>query len=155
MFAWLLGAALSLAPAPPASPPAAPPSAEEVFHIPPALQQALPEQVVAPAGASRQQRLSRLVRFMFHPDGLGMRYAHDGDSTVAEAWEIREGNWLSFTLMTVALARAIGQDAYGQETSRTLSCYSEGDTLCFSNHVNAGVRVHQHRYSVDVASDNV
>ncbi|WP_238346045.1 tetratricopeptide repeat protein [Luteimonas saliphila] len=119
------------------------------------MRQALHEQVIAQGGASRQQRLSRLVRFMFHPDGLGMRYRHDADFTVAEAWQTREGNCLSFTLMTIALARAAGLDAYGQEINRTLSWYSEGDTLYFSNHVNAGIRIHQQRYSVDVASDNV
>lgn len=161
MFAWLLGAALTLAPAiapapapPPVPDPPAPPSAEEIFAIPAALRQALHEQVVADGG-SDHQRLSRLVRFMFDPEGLGMRYQHDGNFTVAEAWQSRKGNCLSFTLMTIALARAAGLDAYGQEISRTLSWYSEGDTLYFSNHVNTGVQIHRQRYSVDVASDSV
>src|SRR5690606_40754536 len=45
--------------------------------------------------------------------------------------------------------------AYGQEIARSLSWYAEGDTLYFSNHVNAGVRIGPHEYTVDVGSDSV
>lgn len=168
MFASLLGIALALAPvapmpppsAPPSPPPAVeavvpPPSIEDVFAIPPALREALQAQVVVPGGNSDQQRLDRLVRFLFHPAGLGMTYQHDADHTVAEAWRTRKANCMSFTLLTIALAREAGIEAYGQEIDRILSWYREGDTLYFSNHVNAGIRAGGHRYTVDVASDSI
>lgn len=172
MFAPLLGITLAIgaftappAPAMPSAPPAtegavgsiapAPPSLAQAMAIPAALEAALQEQVIVPGGKSDQQRLQRLVRFLFAPEGLGMTYQHDADHTVEEAWRTRRANCLSFTLLTIALARRAGIDAYGQEISRTLAWYSEGDTVYFSNHVNAGVRIGGHRYSVDVASDSV
>lgn len=157
MFTWLLTAALALAPATTDAPPQAaepPPSPEQVLAIPDDLRGVLHARVIA-QGGSDQQRLARLVSFMFDPDGLGMTYQHDGNHTVAEAWRTRKANCLTFTLLTIALAREAGIDAYGQEIARTLSWYSEGDTLYFSNHVNAGIRVSQHRFSIDVASDSV
>jgi len=176
MFASLLGIALALAPAVPAPPlsappprseerllaaplakdvvPAPPPS-EEVFAIPPALRAELHARVIVPAGNSDQQRLNRLVRFLFDPAGLGMGYQHDADHTVTEAWQTRKANCLSFTLLTIALAREAGIDAYGQEINRILAWYRDGDTLYFSNHVNAGIRAGGHRYTVDVASDSI
>ena len=160
MFTWLLTAALALAPATTDTPPQPaellqPPSPEQVLAIPDDLRAVLHARVVVQGGASDQQRLERLVRFMFDPDGLGMIYQHDGNYTVAEAWRTRKANCLTFTLLTIALAREAGIDAYGQEIARTLSWYSEGDTLYFSNHVNTGIRVNQHRFSIDVASDSV
>jgi len=158
MFTWLLTAALALAPATTDAPLASelqpPPSPEQVLAIPDDLRDVLRARVVA-QGGSDQQRLARLVSFLFDPDGLDMAYQHDGNYTVAEAWRTRKANCLTFTLLTIALAREAGIDAYGQEIARTLSWYSEGDTLYFSNHVNAGIRVSQHRFSIDVASDSV
>lgn len=155
MFAWILTAALAVAPAPVASidPPLVP-SREEILAVPPALRAELQEHVISPGGGE-ERRLSRLAGFLFDPEGLGMSYQPDADHTVSEAWQTRRANCLTFTLLTIALAREAGLDAYGQEITRTLSWYSEGDTLYFSNHVNAGIRIRQHRFSVDVASDNV
>jgi len=171
MLASLLGIALAIAPgvATPSPPgpaatappsielvaPAPPPSAGEVFSIPPALREALHEQVIVPGGNSDQQRLTRLMRFLFDPAGLGMAYQHDADHTVSEAWQTRKANCLSFTLLTIALAREAGIDAFGQEIPRILSWYREGDTLYFSNHVNTGLRAGGQRYTIDVASDSI
>ena len=158
MIAWLLAAALAAAPATPAAPaidPAPPvPTPEQVMALPPPLAQALRTQVVdrTPRGMAR---LERLVAFMYEPDGLGIQYRHDANHTVAETWATREANCLSFTLLTIALARAAGVEAYGQEIARTLSWFAEGDTLYFSNHVNAGIRIGRHEYTVDVGSDSL
>lgn len=158
MFAALLGIALAIAPTAPLTLPAdtpPPPTLEEVFAIPPELRQALQERVIAGGKGSERQRVARLAQFLFSPDGLGMRYRADADFTVAEAWQTREANCLTYTILTIALARAAGIEAYGQEINRTLTWYAEGDTLYFSNHVNAGVFADSHRYSLDVASDSV
>lgn len=160
MIASLLGMALAIAPAlapPPQAPPAIPPppAIEEVFAIPPDLRRSLHEDVASRRAHSDEQRLDALVRYLFAADGLGMRYRHDADHTVAESYRTREANCLSFTLLTIALARDLGIEAYGQEIRRVLGWYREGDTLYFSNHVNAGVHVAGRRLSVDVASDQV
>jgi Flp pilus assembly protein TadD len=166
MNAWLLAAALAASPAPQEALPLAPPAIEvpaveaslpspdEVMALPPALLDALKTRVIdrTPRGMGR---LERLVAFLHDPDGLGIQYRHDADYTVAEVWEKRQANCLSFTLLTIALARAAGFEAYPQEIARTLSWYSDGETLYFSNHVNAGVRIGPHEYTVDVASDSV
>jgi len=167
MFASLLGIALAVAPV--VTPPSAtsaspasieavattPPRAEEVLAIPSALRQALHAQVVVPGGNSGQQRLDRLVHFLFDPAGLGMSYQYDADYTVTEAWQTRKANCLTFTLLAIALAREVGIDAYGQEIPRILTWSREGNTLYLSNHVNAGVHAGGSRYSLDVASDSI
>lgn len=157
--AWLLAAALALAPqAEPAlrQAPAveAPVPPEQVLALPASLRAALQDQVVA-RSAPGEPRMRRLAEFLFAGDGIALSYAHDADLTVAQAWDTRKANCLTFTLLAVALAREAGLDAYGQEIPRTLSWYSEGDTVYFSNHVNVGVRIGMHRYSLDVASDRV
>jgi Flp pilus assembly protein TadD len=155
MFDWLLVATLALSPtaAEPVPAVVVPPAAQ-VMEIPAPLREALQREVIArsPRGLAR---LERLVAFLYDPEGLDIRYRHDADHTVAETWATRQANCLSFTLLTIALAREAGLEAYGQEIPRTLSWYSEGDTLYFSNHVNAGIRVGRHEYTVDVASDSL
>lgn len=168
MITLLLAAAMAASPAAPTAP--APPQAQaqtaavqqpvqvptpgQVLAVPPELLEALQTHVIdrSPRGLAR---LERLVAFMYDPDGLDIHYRHDADLTVAEVWSSRQANCLSFTLMTIALARAAGVEAYGQEIARTLSWYAEGDTLYFSNHVNAGIRIGTQEYTVDVGSDSV
>lgn len=155
MFDWLLVATLALSPtAAEPLPAVVVPPAAQVMEIPAPLREALQREVIerSPRGLAR---LERLVAFLYDPEGLDIRYRHDADHTVAETWASRQANCLSFTLLTIALAREAGLEAYGQEIPRTLSWYSEGDTLYFSNHVNAGIRVGRHEYTVDVASDSL
>lgn len=155
---WLLAAALALSPdvAPPAAPASAeaPVAPEQVLAIPASLRDALRERVIS-RSVPGEPRMRRLAEFLFDADGTGLLYAHDADLTVAQAWETRRANCLTFALLTVALAREAGLDAYAQEIPRTLSWYSEGDLIYFSNHVNVGIRVGMHRYTLDVASDRV
>lgn len=161
MTGWLLAAALALAPepaAPPAQSPAvvadvpAPP--EQVLAIPASLRAALQDRVIS-RSAPGEPRMRRLAEFLLGADGIHLLYVHDADLTVEQAWNTRTANCLTFTLLTVALAREAGLDAYGQEIPKTLSWYSEGDTAYFSNHVNVGIRIGAHRYTLDVASDQV
>ncbi len=101
------------------------------------------------------QRLQRLVDYLFAPELLGMQYQPDATYTVAEAYATRRANCLSFTLLTVALAREAGLDAYGQEIAETLAWRKIDQTIYRSNHVNAGVTVRRKRLTVDVAWDEV
>ena len=102
-------------------------------------------------------RLQQLVDYLFAapPAGLGMQYQPDATYTVAEAYAARRANCLSFTLLTVALAREAGLTAYGQEIAETLAWRKIDQTIYRSNHVNAGVRVRRQRLTVDVAWDEV
>ena len=159
MTGWLLTAALALSPeaAPPPLPPTAveaPVAPEQVLAIPASLRAVLQDRVIS-RSAPGEPRMRRLAEFLFDADGTGLRYEHDADLTVAQAWDTRKANCLTFTLLTIALAREVGLDAYGQEIPRTLSWYTEGDVVYFSNHVNAGIRIGAHRYTLDVASDRV
>ncbi len=101
------------------------------------------------------QRLQRLVDYLFAPELLGMQYQPDATYTVAEAYATRRANCLSFTLLTIALAREAGLDAYGQEIAETLAWRKVDQTIYRSNHVNAGVTVRRKRLTVDVAWDEV
>lgn len=145
------------APAQPAVPPStleAPvPRPEEVLAVPPALRDELLREVGN--GGTETMRLERLVGFLFAEDGLGMDYASDATSTVAEAYRTRQANCLGFTLLTVALAREVGLAAHGQEIDEVLSWHQEGGIVYRSNHANAGVRIGTRRFTVDVASTSV
>ena len=156
---WLLAAALALAPeaAPvPLAPAAveAPVAPEQVLAIPASLRAELQDKVIS-RSAPGEPRMRRLAEFLFDADGTGLRYEHDADLTVAQAWDARKANCLTFTLLAVALAREAGLDAYAQEIPRTLSWYTEGDVVYFSNHVNVGIHIGARRYTLDVASDRV
>lgn len=133
---------------------AAVPSQDQILAIPPDLAARLQDRVTGRA-VSPTRRLDLLARFIFDADGLGIRYRHDADYTVAETYQTREANCLSFTLLTIALARAAGLDAYGQHVAQALSWHSENGQVVRSSHVNAGILAEGRRFSVDVASDNV
>lgn len=123
--------------------------------VPPALQAQFRQQVTR-LGGSQAQRLERIVEFLFHDPGLGMKYRYDATYTVEQAYQTRHGNCLTFTLLAVALAREAGLDAYGQEIKESLGWYREGDKIYRTVHVNAGVLIQKRqRFSVDVASDSV
>lgn len=159
MLSWVLAASLALAPvdqAPRAVPPAPPQPPDRVLAIPPELQARLETGVVA-AGRSQQRRLERLVEFMFAPEpkGLGMTYDSNATHTVEEAYRTRQANCLGFTLMVVALARAAGLEAYGQEIDHAFSWQQENGILFQYSHINAGIRIDMQRFTVDVASDSV
>lgn len=158
MFALMMSAALAVAgAAPPVAPPpdsTAPPPTEQVLALPDALRTQFRAQVLA-RRTSPDQRLDRLVHFMFAPEGLGMVYDQNATSTVSQAYRTRRANCLTFTLLAVALAREAGLDAYGQQIEETLAWRQEQNTIYRTNHVNAGVRIQQRRLTVDVAWDLV
>lgn len=130
------------------------PTPVQVLALPDALRADFHARVLdVPHGEA--QRLQRLVDYLFAPEHLGMQYQPDATYTVAEAYAARRANCLSFTLLTVALAREAGLDAYGQEIAETLAWRKIDQTIYRSNHVNAGVTVRRKRLTVDVAWDDV
>jgi tetratricopeptide (TPR) repeat protein len=125
---------------------------DALMAIPEALREQLRAQVRPQAMPNRQ--LEALADFLLDPQGLGLQYRHDATLSVAEAFERREGNCLTFTLMTVALARELGLQAYGQDAD-AVSWHQQGGSIYRTQHVNAGVRIDGRRFSIDLASNQV
>lgn len=154
-YAALLASAVasSVVPPAPVTPVLPPmPRPEQIMALPPELRTQLHAQVID-AGGSQRARLERLASFLFKKSGLGMEYAVDATHTVGEAYRTRKANCLAFTLLTVALAREAGLDAYGQELLDVVSWRAEQDVVYGFNHVNAGILIGQSHYTIDVARD--
>ena len=158
MLAWMHAAILAwsmtTAPVPVMPPPEPMPSPEQIMAVPPALRAQLQRQVIGDGGPGRQ-RMQRLVEFLFDPSGLGMTYATDATLTVAQAYQQRKANCLTFTLLTVALAREAGLDAHAQEIDDVVAWRVEDNVVYRFNHVNAQIAIGRMRYTVDVARDEV
>jgi len=167
MLSWVLAAALALqAPAPASS--AAPPAAtaiptvpvvvdpipqDQVMALPPELKARVHEVLLAgdPSATSRMQRLINFV--VDDKNGLGMQYDESATYTVTQAYAARKANCLTFTLLVLAVAKEAGLEAYPQEIGETLSWRMVEGTIYRENHINAGVRIGGHRYSIDPAAD--
>jgi Flp pilus assembly protein TadD len=130
------------------------PRPEQVMAVPPELRTQLQQQVID-AGGSDRSRLERLANFLFKKSGLGMEYSVDPTLTVEQAYRTRKANCLTFTLLTVALARASGLQAYGQELDDIVAWRVDDNIVFGFNHVNAGISIGGSRFTVDVARDLV
>lgn len=130
------------------------PSPAQVMAVPPELRTQLQQQVID-AGGSKRSRLERLVDFLFKKPGLGMEYSADATLTVEQAYRTRKANCLTFTLLTVALARESGLQAYGQELDDIVAWRVDDNIIYGFNHVNAGIAMGRSRFTVDVARDLV
>lgn len=160
------GLALQNAPATKASAPAlpaavvapaiieTPPSPEQVMMVPDGLRAAFRKQVLDVTNAP-EQRLHRMVAFMFDKDGLGLQYKADATNTVAESYRTRQVNCLSFTLMAVALAREAGLKAQGQQIDRVLAWNLTNDVVMQSLHANAVITISGRDFMVDIASSRL
>ncbi len=147
--------ATSVAPLPSVTPAVSPmPRPEQVMAVPPELHAQLQQQVID-AGGSGRSRLERLVGFLFQKSGLGMEYSADATLTIEQAYRTRKANCLTFTLLTVALARESGLQAYGQELDDIVAWRVGDDIIYRFNHVNAGITIGRSRLTVDVAQDRV
>jgi Flp pilus assembly protein TadD len=157
MVIWAYAAILAWSVAVPASAtPVMPPMPrpEQVMAVPPELRAQLQQQVID-AGGSERARLDRLADFLFRKPGLGMEYSVDATLTVEQAYRTRKANCLTFTLLTVALARESGLQAYGQELDGIVAWRVDDNMIYRSNHVNAGISIGRSRLTVDVARDLV
>jgi len=123
-----------------------------------ALPEALRLQVHSVVGATDSTptlRFQRLINFVVDGHGLGMVYQDDATYTVSEAYAKRRANCLTFTLLVLALAKEVGLEAYPQEVGETLSWREVDGTVYRDNHINAGVRIGGHRFTIDPAADMV
>lgn len=161
ILAWWVAmpaSVMSVAPVPamaPVTPAVSPmPRPEQVMAVPPELRAQLQQQVIDVGGSGRS-RLERLVGFLFRKSGLGMEYSADATLTIEQAYRTRKANCLTFTLLTVALARESGLQAYGQELDDIVAWRAGDDIIYRFNHVNAGITIGRSRLTVDVARDLV
>ncbi|MCC7632768.1 transglutaminase domain-containing protein [Stenotrophomonas rhizophila] len=114
------------------------PTAEQILAVPPALQALLQQRVIAP-GASREQRLQRLLQLIFDEQGMHLEYDPYATNTLTETWQTGRANCLSFTLLFVTLARAAGIDARVQEVAQVVSWHQDQGVIYSVGHVNAGI----------------
>lgn len=131
-----------------------PPAPAEVMEVPEALRSAFEAKVLDVTNAP-EQRLRRMVAFMFDKDGLNLKYRADATNTVAESYRTREVNCLSFTLMAVALAREAGMKAQGQQIDRVMAWSLNGDTVMQTLHANAVVTISGRDFMLDIASSRL
>ncbi|WP_181360164.1 tetratricopeptide repeat protein [Stenotrophomonas panacihumi] len=144
-----LSAAADEAPAPTADASVLPPpSPDTLLAIPPELKQLL-RQKVTHFGA-QEDRVQALVHLIFDEDALALRYSTEATHSVAETYQLRSANCLSFTLFFVALAREAGITARPQEVGQVLSWWQDQRTIYNFGHVNAQVRIDGRNGTVDL-----
>jgi tetratricopeptide (TPR) repeat protein len=153
----LLAAAPAFA-APPSPAPPAPataqtvepiPSPAQIVAIPAGLQAMLQERVIGPA-SSREQRLERLVHLIFDEDAMHLEYDPYATHTLTETWQTHRANCLSFTLMFVTLARAVGIEARVQEVAQVVTWHQDQGVIYNVGHVNVGLYVNGRNAVVDL-----
>lgn len=125
-------------------------SPDEVMALPADLRERLHREVLS-GSPPPPERLERLIRFLFDPQGLGMSYQEDATHSVARSYATRKANCVGFTLLFLALARESGLEARAQGIRQTLSWRRDDSTLYRNSHVNARVRVGRREYTVDFA----
>lgn len=134
---------------------APPPLPATIMELPRELRERFRAEVTSVEG-TQSQLLERTVAFLFGEAGLGMQYQHDATYTVEQAYAERKANCLTFTLLSIALAREAGLQAYGQEIDDVLTWHQQGNLIYRANHVNAGVTLQtRRRFTIDVAVDAV
>jgi Flp pilus assembly protein TadD len=157
MLGWTIAAVLAVsAPATPAAvvPGPDPIPQEQVMAVPAKLHDKV-QRILVDGDPAPILRFQRLINFVLDEQGLGMHYQDDATHTVAEAYAMHEANCLTFTLLVLALAKEAGLEAYPQEVGETLSWREIGGTIYRDNHINAGVSIGSHRYTIDPAADLV
>lgn len=158
MYALFLATALFLGEpgegvtAPPPPPAAAP--AASVTALPQELRRRFRDEVLS-APATDRQRLEQVLHFMLDADALAIAYDQGATYSVEQTYATRRANCLSFTLLFLALAREAGLDARPQEIENTLSWHQEQNTIFRNNHINAGVRIGGHSFTVDISGDTL
>jgi tetratricopeptide (TPR) repeat protein len=155
VFSLLLAAALALQPSP--SEPVTvepPPTVEQVLEVPASLDKEFRARVLE-ATVLPERRLDKLIEFMFDEKALALKYRPDATHTIAESYQTRQVNCLSFTMMVVVLARRAGLQAYPQQIDRVLAWGLAGGIVMQSMHANAVVTASGQKYMLDVAVDRL
>ncbi|MEM7364529.1 MAG: tetratricopeptide repeat protein [Pseudomonadota bacterium] len=86
---------------------------------------------------SDRKKLTHLKRFLFHDDGLGIRYDADHTKTALEAYETRSGNCLSIATLFIAAARHVGLPAHYRVVAIEPTWDHQGATMIRYEHIVA------------------
>lgn len=84
------------------------------------------------------EKMRDLLRALLEKDGLALVYEPRSTGTAEDVFREGRANCLSFTHLFVAMARAIGVDAYYVEVRRQPRFDKEGDLVVLWEHVTAG-----------------
>jgi Flp pilus assembly protein TadD len=115
------------------------PAPGEVLALSPVMEQFLKDRVVVNAGSPRA-RHELLLQSVFGAEGLAMQYDAGTTRSVTETFEAGRGNCLSFTLLYVSMARALGLEVAYQEVDEPV-WDRRGDTVLRTSHINVLLRV--------------
>lgn len=154
MIQALLAFALAVQPSLSAQEDRSVPEPQTVVDMPQQLRETFHRQVLE-VTKSPDQRLSKIIQFMFDQDGMGLKYRPDATNTITEAYQKKEVNCLSFTLLAIALAREAGFSAYPQQIDRVLVWGVAGDLVVQSMHANAVIVTGGRKLMFDVASNSL
>jgi len=127
------------------------PEPAEVLSLTQGMERFLQERVVQHA-ASPHARHELLMQAVFGADGIGMHYDAVSTRSVSETFESGSGNCLSFTLMYVAMARALGLEVDYQEVDEPV-WQRQGDTVLRTSHINVLLRIQGQNRVVDFEPD--
>ena len=128
--------------------------AATVTALPEELRQRFHEEVLS-SPATGRQRLEQVLHFMLDADALAITYDQGATYSVAQTYAQHRANCLSFTMLFLALAREAEIDARPQEIEDTLSWHQEQNTIFRNNHINAGVRIDGHAFTIDTSGDTL
>lgn len=115
------------------------PAPHEVLALSPRMEQFLHERVQANAASPRAHH-ELLLQSVFGAEGLALQYDPATTRGVRETFEAGSGNCLSFTLMYVAMARALGLEVAYQEVDEPV-WDRRGDTVLRTSHINVLLRI--------------
>ncbi len=123
-------------------------SDEDVMLLPTEAEQLLARRF--PVHLSHDAKFERLVEmFRDGKRGLGLRYVADATRSATEAFAQRNGNCLSFSLLFVAMARAVGLHARFQIMPVPPTWDRIGDLLSNYRHIAVFVRIGDRTFNVD------
>jgi tetratricopeptide (TPR) repeat protein len=128
------------------------PDPAEVVRVPDELLEMLEKKVISQA-RHPEDRLDRLVDFMFKPGGMELKY-DDTTRTVEQTFIDRKGNCLAFTQLFVVLARLSGLGAEMQESENVLISFNDSDTLVYTGHVSASITIKRRKHEVQFDPNN-
>lgn len=125
------------------------PDQAQIMDLPPDLRRLLQERVVA-LGGSEEQRMMRVLSLVFDDAGVGLSYDISKTLTVAEVWQQRKANCLSFALLVVAMAREAGLEAHVRELGEVVAFYQDAGIVYNVDHVNVSIRVGDKNRIIDM-----
>lgn len=142
-----LASALSMTAAPPPEP-------HEIMAVPPGTLERL-EVRIGRLARSPERRLDLLIDFISQESGLNLTYRSVPTLDISATINEGRGNCLSFTLLFISLARALGLDVHAREVDLPPEwSTSSADGLIFRiGHVNVGVTTPSRHATVDFEPD--